>query len=238
MKKIVVRFTTKTWRSSLDDAISIAKKYKHEVKGNFYFVHFNDLSNNLKNLLDLVKSWKTTRIFLSDEEVNVKSFYNTFFCDEKLFCNGICLHLVIEWYNLINLIEKIKEMREIGFSYGPLTKPFSLFLEQAGNNQFKLNKNKLSNIIKKELSFEFKNCPKINKEKMLNLINNLPERLESRDIVYSFETQTNARSFEFINNLEYSNMDQIKEIAEIFADAFEKRLKKVLREFFSDKRSK
>ena len=72
MGKIIVRFTTKTSSASLNDAIKLAEKCEHFIEGNFYFVHFDEPNNNLQKLLDLVKSWKTTQIFLNDNEVDVK----------------------------------------------------------------------------------------------------------------------------------------------------------------------
>jgi hypothetical protein len=234
MGKIIVRFTTKTRSVSLNDAIKIAEECEHYKEANFYFVHFDEPNNSLQKLLDLIKSWKTTQVFLEDKEVDVKSFSNTFFCQDILLCGGICTHPRIGWMKLSDFLDAIQVEKGIGYAEKYAIQSLTPFLEKIRANKFKLNKDKLIDYIKNEWFFELEHCPIINANETLELVNKFPDEIEVRDRFAAFRDEDMP-----IGDLgESRGVDEetYKEIAEIFADAFEKRLRKVFKEFYKAKK--
>lgn len=235
MGVIVVRFTTKTSSASLNDAIKIAEKCEHYTEGIFYFVHFDEPDVNLQKLLELVKSWKTTKICLDDQEVDVKSLYGTFYCQDKLLCDGICTHPRIGWLKLNEFIKEIRTDKNVGFVHASFIKPLTPFLEKTGDEEFKLNKEQILDWIKNEWFFELEHCPIINTQKIFDLVEKIPDKIKVRNIfdfsdddsdINMDETDESEETEEIEDNTEF-----YEEIAEIFADAFENRLRKVFKEF-------
>lgn len=235
MGVIVVRFTTKTSSASLNDAIKIAEKCEHYTEGIFYFVHFDEPDANLQKLLELVKSWKTTQIFLDDQEVDVKTLFGTFFCEDKLLCDGICTHIRIGWMDLTDFAERIRINKNVGFVDESSIKTLTPVLEKIGDKEFKLNKEKMLDWIKNEWFFELEHCPTINTQKMFDLVEKIPDRIKVRSMfdfsdddsdINMDETDESEETEEIEDNTEF-----YEAIAEIFADAFENRLRKVFKEF-------
>lgn len=231
MSKITVRFTAKTRSASLNDVINIAEKYEHHIEGNYYFVHFEEPDNNLKNLLKLIKRWASTQILLGDQEVNVQTVHDIFFCQDKLLCGGICTHPRIKWVKLSEFIERIRIEEGVGFVDEYVIQSLTPFLEKIGDKEFKLNKEKMLDYIKNEWFFELEYCPLINIEKTLNLVKKYPDKITVRE---EFSDLSDKDSDYEDSDYEDSDMEYYKEIAEIFADVFENRLRKVLKEFHTE----
>jgi len=228
MPKIVVRFSKKTGSVTLNDAIKLAEKCEHYTEGDYYFVHFTEPDNNLQKLLDLIKSLKATQVSLDDAEVDVRTLYNTVFCPDKLLCEGICTHPKIGWMGLSDFLERVQIEKGVGYVDEFGIQSLTQFLEKTGDKKFKLNKDKLLEYVKTEWFFELEHCSVINAKKTLDLVNKLPDTIEVRNRLDEQESDLNVPV--------EINPQIYKEIAEIFADAFEKRLRKVLKEFQKDKK--
>ena len=235
MGVIVVRFTTSTSSASLHDAIKIAEKGEYYIEGKFYFVHFEEPDTDLHKLLELVKSWRTTQILLDDQEVDVETLYDTFYCQDKLLCGGFCTHLRIGRINLSEFIKEIRTDKNVGFVHTSSIKSLTPFLEKTGDEEFKLNKEQMLDWIKNEWFFELEHCPIINTQKIFDLVEKIPDKIKVRSIfdfsdddsdINMDETDESEETEEIEDNTEF-----YEEIAEIFADAFENRLRKVFKEF-------
>ena len=194
--KIIVRFITKGASPSVRDAIKIAEHCEHYIEGSEYYVHFDTPNENLKKLLDIACSWKTTQVFVDDKEVNAKKLRNVLFCPSKLLCKGICDHIRIGWRKLDELLRKNQEDEKLigignhgivieentAFVDERTINDFAPFLEQIDEKKFRLEKDKLKEWINNEFDLELKYCEKINIEKILEIIDNLPEIFEEANI--------------------------------------------------------
>jgi len=233
--KITVRFTSQTTSASLYDAMELSKKHEHHIKNNFCFVHFEKADDDLEKLLSIVKAWRTTKTFLEDQEIDKLLLFKTFFCKDKKLCGGLCTHPLVGFLNLSSILEKIRIKKGVGFAYEWGIKPLKAFLEKTGDKEFKLNKEKLLDYIKNEYSFELENCQIINTEKTLGLVEEIPDKI----IVEEPDSFLDEDSDQDIDEMSYSESidpEDYEEIAEIFADAFEKRLRKVFKEFYNGKK--
>lgn len=193
--KIIIRFVTRVTSPSIKDAIKIAKNCKYYIEGSEYYVHFDTSDENLQKLLNIVGSWKTTRVFVDDEEVNAKELQKVLFCPSKSLCKGICDNIRIGWRRLDEFLRKEKnEERLIGYRRiliecntaflddEEIVNDFGPFLEEIEKKKFRLEKDRLKEWINNEFSLELRYCEKINIEKILEIIDNLPDVFEVADI--------------------------------------------------------
>ena len=192
--KIIVRFVTRGTSPSVKDAVKVAEHCEHYIEGSEYYVHFDAPDENLQKLLNIVGSWKTTQVFVDDKEVSAKKLQNVLFCPSKLLCKGICDHIRIGWRRLDEFLRKEKDdERLIGYRAIIIEEnmafvdertisDFAHFLEEIEEKKFRLEKDKLKEWINDEFYLELKYCEKINIEKILEIIDNLPEIFEEADI--------------------------------------------------------
>ena len=236
MSKIQVRFTRNTRSMSLNDAIAIAENNEHYMDENFYYVHFEEANNELEELLSIIKVWKTTKLYYDDNDVDVKSFMDTFYCREKLFCNGTCKYIGVKWRSIRDIINEINIENGIGDVDKNFLQLFTPFLTRKNEKQFTLNKAQLIDHLKEKWFFQIEFCPIIDFEKSLIIIGKMPVIFEVRDRfseVREVHYPDARMALEEIINLENDNgidEEYHKRIAEIYAKIFEKRLRKILRD--------
>lgn len=229
MGKVVVRFNTKSQSMSIPDAINLAEDCEHYIEDKYYHVHFDEPYDNLKKLLDLIGSLKTTQIFLDDKEINSYTLKEVLFCRDKLLCDGICKHIQLGYYPLDNFTAPLTGESGEGTINEYEIRRLTPFLEKRGENEFFFGKEKLKEYIKDEYFFELEYCDKINLQKIIDLVDGIPNILKLRDRS-SYRDEISDEEFDTEVD-EESSREEIKEIAEIFADAFEKRLRKVFKEY-------
>jgi len=111
-------------------------------------------------------------------------------------------------------------------------KQLTPFLENIKDKEFIINKSKLKDYINQNNIFELENCDTFNIKKINDFIDKLPEKLIIDDNFYFNEEDDDIDESTFNDDTEVikTNLEEYKEIAEIFADAFENRLRKVLKE--------
>jgi len=247
MEKVVVRFTTKSSSPSLSDAKSIAERCdEHYYDGDFCFAHFEEPTQDLKNLLDLISRWKTTKIYVNDEEYPVSKVSGTIFCPAKLLCDGVCTHPTIGHRSLARFKERLDIEGDTGFFSAPdweyerVFEHLTLYLTKEGDNKFKIDKDKLEDYVKDEYFFELEFCPIINEKATLDLVRDLPDYLARRSEESLWESRGRALhhysppDIEEIGDIESFDEENYERMAKAFVDELEKRLPKIIKKIKKD----
>ena len=225
MSKFIIRFSSKVNSPSLSDAIKIAEDHEHYIDGGFYFVHFEDADKDLERLIDVVGCWKASKSFVDEKEVPIRKFKNVFFCDYTLICDGVCNYI---WLGRVPLQQLFDTHGDINnkFTSRLTLNSLARFLEKQDNNKFRLDKDKIIDYIKDNYSFEMDYCPIINLKKIFNSIERLPETLQIFDEEEPEVKDTEEYQQAYEEKLEF----ETRKKAEIFAEIFEKKLRKIIKE--------
>ncbi len=231
MSKFIIRFSSKTSSPSLSDAIKIAEDHEYYIDNSFYFVHFKDVNKDLERLVDIVGRWKASKSLVDEKEVPIRDFKDVFFCDYKLICNGVCRHIWLGKEPLDRLFDINKEINNMYTSRFTINS-LAGFLEKKEDNKFRLDKNKIIDYIKDRYSLEIDYCPKINIEKIFNDIEKLPETLQIYDKEETEPENTEKYQQLYEEELEF----ETRKKAEIFAEVFEKKLRKIIKEELGERK--
>jgi hypothetical protein len=228
-KDITLIFSKKPSNSNKKEAIRIAEMCNHDMDEERYFVHFTQPDNNLQKLLKLSRGWTTSKIIIDEEESTPRDAFNTFFCQEKPFCDGFCNHLhCLPDLDDIDVEDDTAYINKEYISEKWALEKLGPFLSKIDDNNFKLIKDRLKEKIKEDISFELKYCEKIDANKMLSLVDAFPNTIS---IVDSDEA-TEAR----LENAIEANMARYELQAEIMADIIAKRIEAVLDNYFPNKK--
>ncbi len=179
--------------------------------------------------MDIVSRWKASKLFLDGKEVSFRKFKDAYFCDYKLICDGICNHIWLgrrSLQELQNILEN-KEKYVGAFTISSL----SDFLRKENDTTFTFDKNKNIDYIKDNYSFEIDYCDKIKTEEIFNIVEKLPEQIQiyqNEDEI--IDAESDQETYEEI--LEF----ETRKKAEIFADVFEKKIRKIIREELGGKK--
>jgi len=145
-------------------------------------------------------------------------------------------------YNWITSLENVSRKKFYRNNYR-ITLEFLMeqnILEKNDEGQLEINNENLEKIIKSKLDFELQYCPIILKDKTLGIITKFPDTLifpdyleiitEDIDRFEEAEILVKVKEDEVDNEYEYE-----KKQAELIGDEIEKRIRKVLSEFFEKK---
>ena len=255
MEKIIVRFTTKSSSPSLSDAKLIAEKCdEHYYDGDFCFAHFEEPTQDLKKLLDLIGRWKTTKIHINDDEYPVSKVSGTIFCPQKLLCNGVCTHPTIGHDSFVRFKKRLDIEEDTGFlPSGPgrdweherVFEHLTFCLTKEDDNKFRIDKDKLEDYVKDEYFFELEFCPIIKEQETLDLVRGLPDYLSIRSQESLWESRERASQhyyppdIEKIGDIElfdkaFSDEENYEKMAKAFVDELEKRLPKIIKKIKKD----
>jgi hypothetical protein len=191
-----------------------------------------------------------------------RNFQDTIFCKYKEKCDGSCLHnldLNLNEHNWSDPFYKDKEAENE--SVQGLKKWFDNFetLQKTDNWRFgntlahmidynilvketadklKLNKDLLKKHIQKKLEFELKYCPQISFAKTIEDISRFPVFLEISKRTQGLlkEDSTDDITYDNLKDSDDDEIDYEKRLAGFIGDEVEKRLRKVLSEFFETKK--
>ncbi len=155
--KIQLRITKKSSSQLYPDVMEIIKKHDDIWENkNFFFLNFDQFTDELQKLIDLVGTWKTTQLLFKEIKIEkitkYTPFYKTAFCKYRETCDGVCKHEIIqyqEWIykdyfvkiarKYINELSKYESKNKYS-RYGNLEVIFELlkFIEKNENNLDKL----------------------------------------------------------------------------------------------------
>jgi len=119
--KYKVRIVTKSSSASFPDVMRIVNRYSSYIEDELRYVIFDDVSDDLEELIDLSSSWKVFRFYIDDEMIKKDDLYHVkraLFCEFKNECDGICSqsvgsynrmgeHVSINVYTLLDRINNI-----------------------------------------------------------------------------------------------------------------------------------
>lgn len=233
MSEIVVRIPKSSKSPSMPDVLELVNDTGcSDEDKKFYYVHFYDTKDkNLKLLLDIVKGLKATRVTVDGNDVDAKSFFATVFCIDKDICMGRCRHPKIRYTAICDIIDSIRVEGSVGYisdQHFSLIKPF-LSVDKSNNGDYSIDKEKLIEYIMKNLIIEFEYCPII-KDKSTTYIHDIPKVLRLRPLSEgSSKVEDKSKN---LDSKDYTKIDkeEWERIAEIFAEVFEKRFRRVLEE--------
>jgi len=177
--KITFQFNSKLSEQGVHDSISIAQKCKGNLEGKLFKVRFDTPEDiNLNKLIEFVGHLKGSLIIIDNEEgVVVSKFLNTFNCQNKLLCNGICDHATIGNHPLENFnihYSQNIENNVLTTENNRIISSLSNFLDEVEPNHFKLNKELLIKNFLESTKFERKFCSKYNEQIIKSEIEKLP----------------------------------------------------------------
>ncbi len=130
----------------------------------------------------MVGNLKGTAIVIDDEEpVIAHKFFNAVSCPEKFFCKGICRHVKLGYYNILDFLDRHSENIEnnvFSTSEQVLIRILTQFLEQIEENRFRLNKKLFLEHLLQQTEMENRFCDKFNINKAQREIENLPNEIK------------------------------------------------------------
>jgi len=181
--KIEYIFPERPLSSKKKLAMDIVKKCNTKEENGFFHVFFDEPNSNLYELLSLGSHWSGKKLIINDEETEIGNFISTFWCEDKNTCNGICLKYIQfggHTNNLSYIFDFFKDYDDNKYHEWS-AKRFEnsdLFIRVDDIN-YKPNKQKIIKIIEEQLAFFIKFCPVINKDEMINKINDLPDTFKT-----------------------------------------------------------
>lgn len=196
--KIQFQFNSRSSGQGVPEAIQLAKKCSGFLEGNFYKINFDSpTDNNLSKILQLVGRLKGSIITINNgEPVNATKFINTFQCQQRLLCKGVCSHVMFGYYdlrefNISNSRDIEDKVLTINDNY--MVERLSDFLEDIGDNRFKVDKDLLAMYFFDMTEFEGNYCSKYNKDEINKELQKFPNeiKLETHEERYDdgFEDQ-------------------------------------------------
>ena len=255
-----LRIPHKVRSDGIVDVISILKGFEHETDDRFFYISFNEPVQEAKRLVDIAGPWKATKIWINGEEIEGGFSYKlkeTIFCTHYDDCNGICKHdlylgLGIEseeegsinalsnWFETSEDNDSLDRNRENMWAINSM---MSKSIIEIKEDKLIVNKHYLKDYIFGKLNDETKYCSIISKDKIEEVISNLPKTLSVSEKAMRYLYSEYKKEFtgrpavlSLESSVEESNEEDEyayeKKQAEIIADEVEKRLRKVLSEFF------
>ncbi|HEC39615.1 hypothetical protein LCGC14_1280900 [marine sediment metagenome] len=180
--RIEFKFNSKSSGQNVPEAIRLAEKHGAVIENKFYKINFESQENkDLKKLFELVGNLKGSAISVNGEEsVVANKFFYAVNCPEKLLCKGICKHIGIGYNNIEDFLEKNSENIENGIfstSDENLIRFMSDYLEDLGEDKFKIDRDRFLEYFRIETEMEEKFCKKFDLTKVENEIEKLPKEI-------------------------------------------------------------
>ncbi len=247
--KFIVKFAEKPKNEKKKMAIRIANDCICEIKDGIYSVHFNEINQNLRDLLRLSGDWSTAEFIVDEGNADPVEVERVVNCYDRSECKGMCRLWILPHYNLDRLIYAFTKDNSLDFlpSLSNINEFFvehGLLLKDPSDDKYIVNKEEIRNLVKKRLSYAQQYCEKIDESKMLSKIDELPNeivvhsRKETIEDVEESDQEYDEDEGE-IEILTENEISKIKAIAEVIAPIFSKAimaefeivLKEALKEF-------
>lgn len=119
--KYKVRIVTKSSSASFPDVMKIVNKYPNYVEDDLRYVIFDELNDDLEELIDLSSSWKVFRFYIDGEIIKKDNLFRikeALFCEYRNNCDGICTQSTGSYnrmgnYESINIYRLIDNINNI-----------------------------------------------------------------------------------------------------------------------------
>ena len=230
---ILLIFNEKPRNASKELAIKLASECEFINEKERYKVVFHEIDPAFNKLLSICGKWSTTQLFIDNKEYKAQDILDIFNCFMKSRCNGLCFYInrwgFCDYNNLFGLIGLVTES---GMGYQHHIDNFKNtvigldFIKKIDDNTYLLNKEELKNKIFEESELPLTFCQAISKDKIINKIELLPEKIQikqrTRDDIQS---DMNREIPKYRGMSEYDKAYH-REIAEIMAPIFAKEIKK------------
>ena len=203
-KGVKIRITKVSRSDSYPDALKIIKDNDFTEDENFYYISFPEANNDLKQLFELIGTWKSTKIWLNDKEISKlnREARKTIFCPYFRECEGICKHniglgesyytrddpyydkIIAEKESIIGLVNwaipliqsEEKDISEASRRVDYYQRDEIAVLSEDCKHLI-FNRKEMEVYTRRKFQFESEFCPKFDEKKTLALIEKIPEQI-------------------------------------------------------------
>ena len=251
--KYKVRIVTKSSSASFPDVMKIVERNENYIEDELRYVIFNEINDDLRELVDLSSSWKAFRLIIEDEIIKKDEIYQVkkaLFCEYKIDCEGICSQEVGSYnrmgqYSSINIYRLVDEIDKIDledlWSVRRLLEN-NRWVKKTENNKeiiYEIDLEKLIEEINEKYLYFAKYCDIYNYDKILDQLNKLRTQFviqkEIRSDYISREEFEDYTDDEFEDSVEGGELivlseDQMDLLAKKIGIEMEKVLRKIMKE--------
>jgi hypothetical protein len=237
MYDLELRYNSKSRSFKIKEINGIATKLGVIVDEKSYIIKVDSYNSKFLRLLELTKDIKNTIVLLNDREIfDIDNLINLFGCKKRLYCSGECRYIGHNWSIILNYLsfdqngikKNINNIPQITENLFDLDN-FPEIMVDSSDKDFYLNKKELINSFQQHAKLITTLCPKFKIEKYRNRFQSLPEKIKIIRMTYEDMRKIKDEIEEEQGQIAMEN------IIEKIGTEFEKRLRKVLKEYFDEK---
>jgi len=235
MSAFMLSFNSKSRASNIEVAKRMLKDIKNcDIKddGQYFTISGSEISKNIYELYLIVEQWKGSEL-----KVNGKVIKNHWYiesvisCNRKSYCNGECIYLE-EWNTIFSFINNKNEIGEFTISEEDFyVDDHPEILIESDDQYFSIYTKFLKDDFIEYCKTYLDVCPRFKKEKYLDNFKNIKNIIKIKRINYSDVQENREKRSEIELN------EGMEVIINRMGDEFEKRIRKVLDEYFSKKKT-
>ena len=242
MYDLELRYNSKSRSFKIKEINRIANKLGVNVDDDEkkYIIRANSYNSKFLRLLELTKDIKNTVVLLNDKEIfDIDNLIYLYGCKKRLYCSGECNYLGHNWSVVLNYLsfdqngikENIKNIPQITENLFDLDN-FPEIIIDSTDKDFYLNKKELISSFQEHAKLITTLCQKFKIEKYRNRFQSLPEKIKIRRMTYEDIRRIRDEIEEEQGQIAMEN------IIEMVGNEFEKRLRRVFKEYFDEKQNK
>lgn len=192
MSDITLIFDLTKGSASKDRAIKIAERYEINKEKDKIRVVFHKYSADLVTLLEICKQWKSSELYIDNQEYRFPDVLKILKCANKSYCEGFCQKGNGLDFDLKEEIENASK----GI-YDEFSDPESIRqklsqikgIKKEKDGSYHIDKNELKTNLLIDYNLPLQICEKIDRERMLKYIDQFPDSFKISDDVIEVESE-------------------------------------------------